>query len=292
MMEYILSLHDNLTHHTYQHSPYQAFNINDPKPRNIHKASVKDRLLHHALHRLLYPFFDRTFISDSFSCRVNKGSHKALDRFRRFNQKVSKNHTRTCWVLKCDIKKFFANIDHMVLREIIARYIPDTDILNLLGNIIESFSTRPGIGLPLGNLTSQLFVNIYMNEFDQFAKHQLKAKHYIRYADDFVFLSEDRSWLEELIPRIDSFLTEQLRLTLHPEKVYIKTLASGVDFLGWIHFPDHRILRTATKRRMLERIQEHPTNETKQSYLGLMKHGNTEKIRADLERKYLLSETE
>lgn len=132
-----------------------------------------------------------------------------------------------------------------------------------------------GRGLPLGNLTSQLLVNIYMNEFDQFVKRELKVKYYIRYADDFVILQNDKIYLQNLLPKISRFLKEKLKLQLHPDKVFIKTLASGVDFLGWIHFPYHRVLRTSTKRRMLKRLQENIKKEAKQSYLGLLKHGNT-----------------
>ncbi|MFH1206977.1 MAG: reverse transcriptase domain-containing protein [Patescibacteria group bacterium] len=279
----IISLHNNLASKKYTHSPYQAFNISDPKPRNIHKASVRDRLLHHALHRVLYPFFDRTFITDSYSCRINKGTHKAINRFHAFAYKASHNNTKTLWVLKCDIKKFFASIDQSILIDIINEYIPDQDIRWLIGQIVGSFHlTEEGRGLPLGNLTSQLFVNVYMNEFDQFVKHKLKAKHYIRYADDFVFMSNSKSWLGSLIPSISGFLTARLQLTLHPQKLFLKTLASGVDFLGWIHFPDHRVLRTTARRRMASRIMEHPTNETIQSYLGLLKHGNTEKIKSQI----------
>ncbi len=157
LMDNIFLLHSDLASRTYMHGGYVAFNISDPKPRNIHKAMVRDRLLHHAVYRILYPFFDRTFVSDSFSCRLGKGTHKALNRFRTFADQASRNHTRTCWVLKCDIRKFFANIDHDILKHILAGYIPDKDILWLLGRVIDSFySTRPSIGLPLGNLTSQL----------------------------------------------------------------------------------------------------------------------------------------
>ena len=109
----IIALNRELTSKTYRHGGYKAFNISDPKPRSIHKANVRDRLLHHAIYRILYPFFDRVFIADSYSCRIGKGTHKALNRFRQFAFVVSKNNTRTCWVLKCDIKKFFANIDHL-----------------------------------------------------------------------------------------------------------------------------------------------------------------------------------
>ena len=282
-MDHIFSLQSDLQNHTYTHGSYQAFRINDPKPRSIHKASVRDRLLHHAIYRVLYPFFDRTFITDSYSCRIGKGTHRALNRFREFGCRVGRNNTRTCWVLKCDIRKFFASIDQKVLLDILRKYIPDADTLWPLERVIISFSSSAvGKGLPLGNLTSQLLVNIYMNTFDQFMKHTLKAKHYIRYADDFVILSEDRNWLEQKLPIIGTFLQERLRLELHPHKVSLETLASGVDFLGWVHFPDHRVLRTTTKRRMMRRLQENTSDETLASYLGLMNHGNTYKIKARL----------
>jgi retron-type reverse transcriptase len=286
LMTNIILLHRELATKTYSHSSYQAFKISDPKPRDIHKASVRDRLLHHALHRTLSPFFTKTFISDSFSCREGKGTHKALDRFKEFSYKVSKNYTETAWVLKCDIRKFFATINQAKLLEIISSYISDKDIVNLLSKIISSFySTEKGVGLPLGNLTSQLLVNIYMNEFDQFVKYKLKIKYYIRYADDFVFMSANKRELEELLPKISSFLSDKLHLQLHPHKVFIKTLASGVDFLGWIHFPNHRVLRTSTKRRMFKNLKINKTKpETVQSYLGLLKHGNTHKLKNEINK--------
>lgn len=283
LMSNILTLHHELVNGTYRHGGYHAFNISDPKPRNIHKASVRDRLAHHAIHRALSPFFERAFIVDSFSCRLGKGTHRALNRFRAFAYKVSHNNTRTCWVLKCDIRKFFASIDHEILRNILAKRIADTKLLELLHEVIGSFSsTRHGVGLPLGNLTSQLLVNIYMNEFDQFVKRALREKYYIRYADDFVIFSEERIILEALVSAIDSFLHEHLHLELHPLKVSIQTLASGVDFLGWVHFPDHRVLRTTTKRRMMKRIIARPSEATHASYLGLLSHGNAKKLEQKL----------
>jgi retron-type reverse transcriptase len=280
LMHNIFALHHDLASGTYTHGGYHHFKIADPKPRDIHKASVRDRLVHHALYRQLYSFFDHAFITDSYSCRVGKGTHKAMNRFRSFAYKVSKNDTRTCGILKCDIRKFFASIDQYILMNILRRYIPDERTLSLIGNIVESFSsTETGKGLPLGNLTSQLLVNIYMNEFDQFVKHRLKAKYYIRYADDFVFLSQDRDHLVSLLPRIRDFLHEKLKLELHPNKVSIATLASGTDFLGWVHFPDHRVLRTATKRRMLRAVRGNPSEATVSSYRGMLSHGNAQKLR-------------
>lgn len=279
-MDNIFSLHEDLINHNYRHGGYQAFSISDPKPRNIHKASVRDRLVHHAIYRILYPFFDKVLIADSYSCRINKGTHKAINRFRKFYYKVSRNSTKTCWVLKCDIRKFFASVDHEILIGILKQYIEGEDVGELLGEIISSFSSGEiGIGLPLGNLTSQLLVNIYMNEFDQFVKHRIKVKYYIRYADDFVILSADREWLRGLIPQMRNFLSQSLKLELHPDKVLIKSVASGIDFLGWIHFGNYRVLRTSTKRRMIKRIRKNLKQATISSYLGLLKHGNTYKIR-------------
>lgn len=278
-MDNIFILHFELREKTYRHGPYHAFKLNDPKPRHIHKASVRDRLVHHAVYRVLYPYFDRKFIFDSYSCRNDKGTHRAIRRFSTMARTVSRNHTRTCWVLQCDIRKFFASIDHARLMRILQRHIPDRDVVWLLETIITSFQTAPGQGLPLGNLTSQLLVNVYLNDFDQFVKRTLKVRHYIRYADDFVILSDNKEQLIDLLPTIKTFLAEELQLTLHPNKVSLLTVAAGIDFLGWVNFPHHQVLRTTTKRGMFRRVQKHPTPETVQSYLGLLKHGNAFRLK-------------
>jgi retron-type reverse transcriptase len=282
----ILQLHNDLVHQIYKHGGYHNFNISDPKSRKISKASVRDRLLHHAVYRILYPFFDELFIFDSYSCRNKKGTHKAIKRLRSMFLEVGDYNRKTCWVLKLDIRQFFASIDHVVLKEILGKYVPDQKILWLLGNIIDSFNTRNkfpdreicSYGLPLGNLTSQLFVNIYMNEFDWFVKNELKINHYIRYADDFVFLSENKPELLKVLNLIKSYLKKELKLSLHPDKIILKTFVSGVDFLGWINFSEHRVLRTATKRRMLNKLNE----KNLQSYLGLLTHGNAFKLHQEL----------
>lgn len=214
-----------------------------------------------------------------------------MNRFRTFACKASHNHTRTVWVLKCDIKRFFANIDHEVLFSILAQYIPDGDVLGLLKNIVGSFPpplqfspSKEGErrkGLPLGNLTSQLLVNVYMNEFDQFVKRELRVRHYLRYADDFVVLHERKEYLPGLLRKLSEFLETKLKLSLHPDKVFIKTVASGLDFLGWVHFPDLRVLRTTTKRRMFRQL----TEENEGSYRGLCKHGNAFKLTECLETR-------
>ncbi|OGE83674.1 MAG: hypothetical protein A3B10_04440 [Candidatus Doudnabacteria bacterium RIFCSPLOWO2_01_FULL_44_21] len=326
LIDNILQLHNDLANKTYQHGGYHQFNISDPKPRNISKASVRDRLVHHAVYRILYPFFDKQFIYDSYSCRISKGTHKAIKRLHSMFLEASDYNRKTCWVLKLDIRQFFASIDHEVLKQILKEYIPDQDIMRLLDNIIDSFGTdcfvggqvgrkeglrsnlnlretfakgstfRSGLrpprkcarGLPLGNLTSQLLVNIYLNEFDQFVKHKLKAKYYIRYADDFVILGPDKKINTMILSRIVVFLNNELNLSLHPNKVIIKTFSSGVDFLGWVNFPQHRTLRTSTKRRMMKRIKIRPNDDSLQSYLGLLKHGQTKQIKQELLSNYWL----
>ena len=271
----LLSLHYDLATHKYKHGDYQAFKISDPKPRIIHKASVCDRLLHRAVYRILCPFFDRIFIADSFSCRNDKGTHRAINRLREFSHLVSQNNTKTCWILKCDIKRFFASIDQDILVDILRKHIGGESILNLLKEIIFSFKPN---GLPLGNLTSQLFANIYLNEFDQFVKHKLRVKHYVRHADDFVILLDDKNYLENRMPVIKDFLQYKLKLILHPDKIFIKTLCSGIDFLGWVNFKNFRVLRTKTKRKMFKKIRENPAKEIINSYLGLLSHGNSKKL--------------
>ena len=213
-----------------------------------------------------------------------------MDRFRDFARKVSHNSMRTAWVLKCDVRKFFASIDHNILKSIVKHSIYDTDAVWLLEQVIDSFHTEDRMGagspssrlgragLPLGNLTSQLLANAYMNEFDQFMKRELRIRYYVRYADDFVVVHESRRYVTGLIPKIAKFLEVRLALSLHPGKVSVTTFASGVDFLGWVHFPHHRTLRTSTKRRMLKVLARRQTDATLASYLGLLSHGNTRKL--------------
>ena len=192
---------------------------------------------------------------------------------------MSRNHTKTCWVLKCDIRKFFASVDQKILIKILKKHIQDEDTIWLLQRVIESFdSGREGVGLPLGNLTSQLLVNVYMNEFDQFVKHSLKVKYYIRYADDFVFISHDKKGLESILRYIVVYLRKRLSLVLNSAKVFLKTVSSGVDLLGWVQFLDYRVLRTSTKKRLFKKLNENNTD----SYLGMLKHGNAYKIQSQI----------
>lgn len=282
----IFSLYNELKSKTYQHSNYTSFYVKDPKLRKIHKAVVKDRVLHHAIFRVFYPIFDKSFVYDSYSCRNNKGAHKAINRLNKFAKKASKNHTKTCYVLKCDVKKFFDSIDQKILLNFIKNKIKDPDALWLLEKIIKSFSVQPCKGIPLGNITSQLFANIYLNEFDQFVKHKLKEKYYIRYCDDFVILSENKNYLENLISVLSSFLKNDLKLILHSDKTKIRKFNQGIDFLGYVSFQHYKILRTKTKKRILNKAKESCKIESLNSYLGILKHCNSFKLKLDLLKTY------
>ena len=288
-MANLISLHQDLVAKTYHHSAYHAFKISDPKPRQIHKATVRDRIVHRVIYRILYPYFHQKFIYDSYSCRNGKGTHRAVKRFASGSIKLMRNNTKVVWVLKCDIKKFFASIDQEILLNLLRKRIPDENIIWLIEKVVRSFhSTKLGIGLPLGNLTSQLFANIYLNELDQFMKHRIKAGYYIRYADDFVIFDRDKDCLLELTSKIADFLAERLKLELHPNKVFLQTISFGVDFLGWVNFSQCRVLRTATKRRMFKRLREAEGKpEAVQSYLGMLSHGNGYKLQRKV-LKYII----
>lgn len=267
----IFALHAQLVSQKYSHGAYTSFYIKDPKLRHIHKASVIDRIVHHAIVRVLEPVFDTGFIYDSYSCREGKGLHKAIDRFRDFAWSVSKNNTKTVWILKCDIKKFFDSIDHAVLLDLIWCEFHDDSLQWLVEEVIGSFAVSSGRGLPLGNLTSQLFSNVYLNRLDQYVKRVLRVSYYLRYADDFLMISDQRAHLAELVTTLRDFLDKRLRLQLHPGKISLSKWHNGVDFLGYVSFPHHRILRTKTKRRFLRMAAQQQMSAI-QSISGVLSH--------------------
>lgn len=269
----LFQLHKDLVDRKYVHGAYHSFYVTDPKLRHIHKASVRDRVLHHAIFRVLYPVFDRTFVYDSYACRLGKGTHRAVDRLETFVPKISHNNHHNFWVLKCDIRKFFDSIDQPILRSLIIKRADDPNLHWLIDGILNSFSKSPGKGLPLGNVTSQLFANIYLSELDQFVKRELKVKFYLRYCDDFLLLHRDRERLVVWLDVIRRFLKEKLKLELHPNKITIRKYNQGIDFLGYVVLPHHRVLRTRTKRRILRKLARHAVSpETLQSYLGILNH--------------------
>ncbi len=251
----LFELRDMLRAGTYTHSGYHEFYVTDPKLRHIHKPVVRDRVLHHALVRLMEPMFEPRFIFDSYSSRKDKGTHAAIARLREFAWEASEHNERVVWILKCDIRKFFDSVDHGRLLAILKKRIHNERFVALLEQVVASFETRPGTGIPLGNLTSQLFSNVYLDRLDQFMKRELRVRYYLRYADDFAIISQDRAYLESLLPRIKEFLRERLGLELHERKVIFRRWRQGVDFLGYVSFPHHTLLRSRTKKRMLKKVQ-------------------------------------
>ncbi|PWB38641.1 MAG: hypothetical protein C3F02_02930 [Parcubacteria group bacterium] len=280
----IFQLHQELVDKTYNHAPYQAFYVCDPKLRHIHKAGVRDRVVHQALYRILYHIFNKQFIYDSYSCRIGKGTHKGVKRLGNFVLRASLNYSQKIYALKCDIKKFFNNIDHKILLALLENRVEEVDVMWLIKKIINSFSSADNKGLPLGNVTSQLFGNIYLNELDQFVKHGLKQKFYIRYCDDFIILHKDKGYLANILKELNTFLKDQLRLDIHPGKISIRKVSQGIDFLGYVTLPHYRVLRTKTKRRILRLVNKNNAP----SYLGVLKHANTWELRKELLSKIFL----
>ncbi len=278
----LFHLHGLLKSKTYKHGFYSQFYVNDPKRRHIHKAQVSDRIVHHLLYRYLYPLFDKTFIYDSYSCRREKGTHRAVKRLEKFSRKLSRNYHQDFWALKLDIKKFFASVDHEILLKLIKEKVNNQDVLWLISLVINSFSqteaqigVRPQKGIPLGNLTSQIFANIYMNGLDQFVKHKLKVKYYLRYADDFIILNSKEDALYQCINTLKQFLNSKLKLELHPNKTSSRKLSWGIDFCGYVVLPYYILPRTKTKRRIFKTVTKEFVREQQlQSYLGYFSHAN------------------
>lgn len=263
-------LRDELRSGNYRHGAYCPFTINDPKRRSISKATVKDRVVHQALVNIIEPYFERRFIHDSYSCRIDKGTHAAVRRLQIFLRRISENNTRTVYALKCDVRKFFASVDHNILFSLLGSRITDKRTVNLLKNIIDSFGVSAEKGIPLGNLTSQLFANIYLNELDRYIKMHLREKFYLRYCDDFIILDSDCSRLKCLIGNIDAFLKQRLSLMLHPNKVSIRSWSQGIDFLGYVSLPYCTVVRTKTAHRVLLRV----TKNNLTSYIGVCSHAD------------------
>jgi retron-type reverse transcriptase len=311
----ILLLQKQLRSQTYRPGSYMAFYIYEPKKRLISAAPFRDRVAHHALCNVIEPIFESGFIFDSYANRKWKGTHRAVDRYTEFSRK---NH----YVLKCDIKKFFPSMDHVILLEIINRKIKCPETLWLIRTIIEGSNPQEPVldyypgddlftpverrkGLPIGNLTSQFFANIYLSPLDHFVKERLRCRYYIRYVDDFVIFSDEKEQLWEIMSRIGQFL-DGLRLRLHPKKCFVVPVPEGMDFLGYRVFPTHRRIRAETLRRFLKRLrnlyrecradlsglldrkaEDSPYNAVRASlaaWLGHAMHADTFRLREKLEQ--------
>lgn len=246
----LLKLESELRHAKYRPKPLKTFVIHDPKTRVISASDFRDRIVHHAICNIIGPIFDRIFIYDSYANRKKKGAHAALKRFDHFKRSVSENgklidekdkNMVIGYALKADVRHYFDTVDHEILLKIIGKRIKDEKVLNLIKIILDNYEPKiPGKGMPLGNLTSQFFANIYLNELDYFVKHELRSKFYVRYVDDFVILHNRKYILEKWKNEIGEFLN-MLKLELHPEKTKIYPLHSGTNLLGFRVFYNYKL---------------------------------------------------
>ncbi len=292
LKENLLLLRSELLLKCYRPKELETFIIRDPKTRKISRADFRDRVIHHALCNIIEPIFEKIFIYDSYANRIGKGTMKVMQRFDYFKRKVSKNNTRNCYVLKADIKKYFENVNRDVLFSIIKKKIMDENVLRLVQAIMSSHKTNePNKGMPLGNLTSQFFANVYLNELDYFVKHKLKVKHYLRYVDDFVILHSEKSVLEDYKTKINIFLKEYLNIEIHPEKSKVILLKRGIDILGFRVFYFHKLLRKNNIRRIRLRLKEFEKSfpedydnayESIQGWVAYARNANTYALRKDI----------
>jgi RNA-directed DNA polymerase len=273
----LLQLHRELETEQWQMGGYRSFTIHEPKRRKISAAPFRDRVVHHALVRVIEPIYEGKFIFDSYANRVGKGTHKALDRCTYYMRRYK-------YVLQCDIQQFFPAIDHNILKSILAKTVACQPTLDLCGKIIDSgvgvlseeydmryfpdddlFAVERGRGLPIGNLTSQFWANVYMNELDQYVKHTLRCKAYIRYVDDFLLFADDKATLHQWREQIITFL-QSLRLTIHEHRAQPKPITQGIPFLGFTVYPSHRRL----KRTKGVSYRRHLKTLHKQYHAGLI----------------------
>lgn len=249
----LLCLQEELKSGAWTPGTYRDFYVYEPKKRLVSAAPYADRVVHHALCAVLEPVWEPMFIYDTYACRVGKGTHRAADRYTAFCRKAK-------YVLKCDISRYFESIRHDVLLAEIGRYVRDDEVLALVSKILASNDARPGAvpgkGIPIGNLTSQFFANVYLNRFDHWIKEDLRKAYYIRYVDDFVILADDKRELHSVLDSVEARLAET-GLTVHPKKRNVFPVTQGCDFMGYRIWPDHRRLRPVTGyhgRRKLRRV--------------------------------------
>lgn len=297
----IFRLQEELNAQTYRPGRYRQFYVYEPKPRLISAAPYRDRVVHQAFCHVVEPIFDNRFIHDSYACREGKGTHRALNRCQEFARR-GKNF----YVLKCDIQHYFPSIDHNRLYQIFARRIKDKRLLWLARVIIDSANglrltlsdqgenTVNGVGIPIGNLTSQFFANVYLNELDYFIKFDLREKSYLRYMDDFLVFGQDKGHLHQVKEKIARFLGDSLGLGLHTNKSTVFPVKSGVDFCGFHIFPYYRRLRRANVKMFVRRVEKmrkafsqgnigiEQVSDSVRAWIAHASHGDTYSLRGKL----------
>ncbi len=299
LSERLTALSRALKDKTYRMSGYYFFKVHDPKEREIHALRYTDRVVQHALcDEVLGPLLERKLIFDNAACRVGKGTHFALNRVSGFFRDYYKKHGAEGWILKCDIRKFFDNIDHEILKEKLEKVVKDKDVMWLLDMFIDSYEKAPGKGLPLGNQSSQWFAVYYLDSFDRLIKEKLKIKYYSRYMDDSILICEDKNRLKSSLSEMKRFVEEELKLEFNA-KTQISPIKNGVDYLGFHFYMTKsgkviRKVRLQTKikyKRKLRymvyalknsRIQMPEVIQVLASCQAHLQHGNTYKFQRNL----------
>ena len=246
----LFRLEDELNAGTYQPGDYFVFDIRDPKPRRICAAPFRDRVVHHAVCNVLEPIFEKRLIFDSYACRTGKGTHAAIQRAQHFARRYP-------YFLKCDIRKYFESIDHAVMKALLRRMLKDRAVLKLLDTVIDHAPpyTEPGKGLPIGNLTSQHFANLYLGELDHFLKERLRIKGYIRYMDDLLLFGHDKIALHLAFADLREFVQDRLQLQIKDKSVMLSPVSEGIPFLGFRVFPRLVRLNQKTLRRFRRKFR-------------------------------------
>ncbi|TSE03397.1 RNA-directed DNA polymerase [Aquimarina algiphila] len=262
----ILKLHKMLKEKTYETSKYDIFKVYEPKEREVYRLPYfPDRITHHAIMNVLEPIFVSTFTADTYSCIKNRGIHLLLRRLKT----TLKNANETTYCLKLDIKKFYPNIDHRILKLLLRRKFKDQDLLWLLDEIIDSAE-----GLPIGNYLSQYFANFYLTYFDHWIKEEKKVKYYFRYADDIVILHSEKPYLHNICYDIKNYLRNNLHLEIKDNYQIFPVKSRGIDFVGYVFYHTHVLLRKRIKKNFARKLKKNPNTRSKASYLGWLKHCN------------------
>lgn len=247
--ENLFDLQRNLRNETYTFGPYYGFFVHEPKHRYIESTVFENRIVHHAIYRCLEPWFDPRLYEHSYACRSGRGTHRAMHTLKGWTRNKNLKH-----YLKCDVQKYFPSIDREILISLLEKRIADEKLMRLLENLILS---APGsCGIPIGNLTSQLLANLYLNELDQFIKRTLRVKHYIRYMDDFILLLNEEKKARECFSLIDTFLKEKLKLNLSPHKTRIDKTSRGISFVGYHIKNDSVRLRGKALRSIFKKVKK------------------------------------
>lgn len=266
----IKSLHEMLKNKTYKTSPYTIFTIREPKERIIFRLPYfPDRIAQHAAMIPLEAIFTSTFTADTYSCIKGKGIHAATFALRRSLRDVP----GTQYCLKLDIKKFYPSIDHDALKALLRRKLKDADLLWFLDEIIDSAD-----GLPIGNYLSQYFANFYLTYFDHWIKETKRVKHYFRYADDLVILSHSKLELHQLLAEITAYLNTRLKLQVKSNYQVFPVSARGIDFVGYVHYHTHTLLRKSIKQDFSRMIARNNNAASRASYCGWAKHCNSKNL--------------